>query len=356
MRIVMKQIGGIGLDAGNPKEEELKTWIRDLQIDCCGIIETNVFWGKCHDRARFNERMRTGSWEHMRTSTAYNKHEFTARAQYGGTATVCLDQLAHRTGGTGADERGLGRWSWILLRGKHNLNTRIVTAYQPNATMYTKCLGSVFKQQERYFLLNNIDDDPVAMFRKELCACLLKWIRKGERIILMIDANEDVRDGPLSKRLRELGLISPIQTKFGSLNMPPTYHRGSVPIDAIFVSPSVCVDKTGMLEFGNGPGDHRAIFIDVHQQYIIGEDPYKIHRQQARRLISTNPMVVDRFNRDFEFQLSRNHVHEQMEALYNSCSNPMTTSEMIGLWFRHFSTPTSDAVNYVWALCHPLMN
>ena len=77
-----------------------------------------------------------------------NKHEFTARAQYGGTETVCLDQLAHRTGGTGADERGLGRWSWILFRGKHNLNTRIVTAYQPNATMYTKCLGSVYKQQE----------------------------------------------------------------------------------------------------------------------------------------------------------------------------------------------------------------
>ena len=83
-----------------------------------------------------------------------------------------------------------------------------------------------------------------------------------------------------------------------------------------------------MLEFGNGPGDHRAIYIDVQQQYIIGDDPYKIHRQQARRLISTNPTVVDRFNREFEHQLSRNHVHEQMENLYNSCSNPMTESEI----------------------------
>ena len=110
--------------------------------------------------------------------------------------------------------------------------------------------------------------------------------------------------------------------------MPPTYQRGSIPIDDIFVSPSIASIRAGMLEFGNGPGDHRAIFLDVKQDILIGADPYKIHRQPARRLISTNPVVVDRFNRDYEYQLSRNHVHEQMLELYNSFDVPMTQAQI----------------------------
>ena len=327
-RIVIKQIGGMGIDAGNPKELELKEWLGNIQADCCGLIETNVYWGKCRDRARFNERMRHGPWEHIRTSTAYNRKEFTGRAQYGGTAMICFDQLAHRASGTGADNRGLGRWSWIMFRGKNNTNTRIISAYQPNVILYSENLGSVYKQHERHLLSNNIDSDPVDVFRDDLCKAISQWISKGEKIILMIDANEDVRSGVLSTRLRQLGLISPLQSKFGGHSMPPTFHRGSAPIDDIFVSPSLRVEKSGMLEFGNGPGDHRAIYLDVKQTDLIGIDPYKIHRQQARRLISTNPVVVDRFNRDYEYQLSRNHVHEQMEQLYQTCSNPMTCEQI----------------------------
>ena len=57
-------------------------------------------------------------------------------------------------------------------------------------------------------------------------------------------------------------------------------------------------------------------------------DPYKIHRQPARRLISTYPVAVDRFNRDYEYQLSRNHVHEQMLELYNMFDTPMTQAQI----------------------------
>ena len=141
-----------------------------------------------------------------------------------------------------------------------------------------------------------------------------------------------------------MGLMSVLQTRFGRPYMPPTFQRGSIPIDNIFVSPSISASRAGMLEFGNGPGDHRALFLDVCQESLIGLDSYKIHRQPVRRLISTNPVVIDRFNRDYDYQLSRNHIHEQM--LKNM-------RKLIAFVFRHFTTPTKDATSYVWvpSLC-----
>lgn len=162
------------------------------------------------------------------------------------------------------------------------------------------------------------------MFRNDLCAALQTWMNNGDQLVLMIDANKDVQDGALSLRSKSMGLISVLQSKFGKATMSPTFQRGSVLIDDISISPSISTIRAGMLESGNGPDDHRAIFVDVKQEALIGADLYKINRQPARRLLSTNPVVVDRFNQDYEYQLSRNHVHEQMLELYNSFDTPMT--------------------------------
>ena len=162
------------------------------------------------------------------------------------------------------------------------------------------------------------------MFRNDLCAALQTWMNNGDQLVLMIDANKDVQDGALSLRSKSMGLISVLQSKFGKAIMSPTFQRGSVLIDDISISPSISTIRAGMLESGNGPDDHRAIFVDVKQEALIGADLYKINRQPARRLLSTNPVVVDRFNQDYEYQLSRNHVHEQMLELYNSFDTPMT--------------------------------
>ena len=207
------------------------------------------------------------------------------------------------------------------------MRTRIVSAYQPNSTKYSNYYGSVYKQHERHFLLQNIDEDPTSMFQTDLRAALKTWIHYGDKIVLMLDANEDVHDGLLSKSLVLMGPVSVQQSRFGRTMMTPTYQRGSVPIDNIFVSRSITSVRADMLGFGNDPGDHRALFY-VKQLTLIGDDPYKIHRQPARRLISTNPIIVDRFNRDYESQLPLNHVHEQMQELYNTFDTPMTSAQI----------------------------
>ena len=115
IRIATKNIQGLGLTPGNSKEDELKEWMANRDLDIVGLQELNVNWNKCKNKARFCERFRSPAWEYIRYSVAHNKHDRTYRHQYGGCATIGLNQITHRVAGSGADERGLGRWSWLLL-------------------------------------------------------------------------------------------------------------------------------------------------------------------------------------------------------------------------------------------------
>jgi len=132
LRVVSKNIQGLGLQAGNPKEDELKSWIVNKNIDLIGIQEIYVNWNKCNNKNRFSERIRNPAWEFARYSVAFNKHDKKYRHQYGGCISLGVEQVTHRISGSGADERGLGRWSWLLLKGKDKVLVRVVTVYQPN--------------------------------------------------------------------------------------------------------------------------------------------------------------------------------------------------------------------------------
>ena len=324
VRIVSKQIGGLGVVAGNSKERELKNWMVANEVDCIGIQETNVFWKKCRDKAQFRERMRHHEWDFVRTATSYNKHEFTALNQFGGTAVVATNTLASRVLGTGGDEAGLGRWAWTRFRGKNKTFSRVISAYQPHKGSDKLHPKAVYRQQQRYWLDQNSDQCPLHHFRDDLCSLLQKWIQSGERIVLLIDANEKISTGTLHQRLERLGLVSVYKHRFGLEQMPATYHRGSEPIDNIFVTQNFRTLRAGMFAFGDGPGDHRGLYVDIDIESFMGAEEYIVQRLQARRLISTNPLVTEKFNRLFNEQLQRNHIHEQIDELYSTFTVPMT--------------------------------
>ena len=148
------------------------------------------------------------------------------------------------------------------------------------------------------------------------------------KIIVMIDCNEDIRTGKMNQMLTHLGLKSPVRQKHGTCNIPNTYHRGSAPIDDIYMSDEISFVRCGYLAFGDGPGDHRGIYIDINKKSLIGNSLHSIHRQQARRLISSNKRVADKFNKLFEQQLNRNHVMERMHQLDNHCQDSITPEQI----------------------------
>ena len=80
------------------------------------------------------------------------------------------------------------------------------------------------------------------MFCDDLCDTLELWRSQGDRIILMMDANDNVFKGKLSKRLAE----QPIEMKEAvhsetSGQGPSTHNRNTknVPIDGIWHTPDL---------------------------------------------------------------------------------------------------------------------
>ena len=207
----------------------------------------------------------------------------------------------------------------MVIKGTNKKKTRIVTVYQPNIQKDVRSSSSVYQKHKRYWLTKNKDKCPNDLLRRDLKKFLVTCIKQKEKLVILVDCNEDVRKGKLDSILRSIGLRSAIRQRHGEASIPPTQHRGSTPIDDIYLSHDIHIVKTGYLAFGDGPGDHRALYVDVSKKSLMGNSLQEIHRQQARRLVTSDQNTVLKFNTLFQKQLNRNHVLERMDALDKSC-------------------------------------
>ena len=352
IRIVTKNIGGLGVKPGNAKEDELKNWIGKKQIDIIGIQEVNINWKKCRGKYSLGERMKTPSWEYVRTSGSYNKHDTDTMSQWGGTLTVCKDQMTHYVAGTGGDERGLGRWSWILFQGKNKRRTRVITVYHPNKNRDPMKCCTPYQQQRQVLVAQKIEECPNEILRNDLYKSIKTWITNGDSIIVLADCNEDVRHGKLGEKLSGLGLFSPIRQKFGDIGMPATFHAGSKPIDDILITRDLKFDAVGYLPFGDGPGDHRGVYIDIDKDSMIGRSIYEIHRIKGRKLKSTDIKTVDKFNMLMKDQLEKKNALRRMEVLDKSCWSNMTSEQEVE--FEKIDKAFVEAFRYANKRCKKL--
>jgi hypothetical protein len=78
--------------------------------------------------------------------------------------------------------------------------TRIVVAYRTGSRK-PKGLRTVYQQQVRYMQLHNLKGSPQQLFDKDLLHQCKLWRKSGERIILLMDANEHVLKEKFNKGL-----------------------------------------------------------------------------------------------------------------------------------------------------------
>jgi hypothetical protein len=77
--------------------------------------------------------------------SAQNVHEakVAGRVQEGDTGTICFGESTGYIRKTGGDDKGLGRWSWILFGGTNRHNMWVITVYNPcrnkNVNSRTTC-------------------------------------------------------------------------------------------------------------------------------------------------------------------------------------------------------------------------
>ena len=116
--------------------------------------------------------------------------------------TIINEQLCSYIKDSGVDHTGLGRWSWYLLEGEPGYKTRVITAYAPCGDK-TSDIATVYKQQWRYIQEKGLKTNPKSMFREDLLHALRQWKQEGDRLILMMDANENVQTGFMCKQMGE---------------------------------------------------------------------------------------------------------------------------------------------------------
>ena len=356
-RIVSHNINCVGLEiVGNYKFTRAKEWLYNAQVDICGWQEVGLAQHLFQRHERLAERMRDSRRSHLRISSANNHHESMEKFQYGGTAIFAFDDLAHMIRASGADDRGLGRWSWLQFEGHRNKRVRCISAYNPCRSPLNH-YSTVYSQHKRYFQEQKMDVCPRIQFRKDLCLFISKCIADGESIILMIDCNENLsKNLDLQSHLTTapLHLIDPIRHKYQNLHqLPATSDRGSFPIDSIFVTQDLChISRGGWLPVGFTFSDHRILYVDIPIKKILRKYKNSICPYRMRRLKCHDPKTVQEYNKILEAQYLHHNTLAKLEEFKLTRSDPITDEDFDKLC--KIDKVCTDAVRHAEKKCRKL--
>ncbi len=148
---------------------------------------------------------------------------------------MALGTISPEVVDSGVDSTGLERWCWIWL-GLGTKKTRIVMAYQPSNS--GQSAGTTVKdQQSRYFFALGDARSPRTIFYEQLVSQLISWKAIDNDIVLLGDFNKNVYSSWLACQLSQddLNMTKICRCHMG-IPIPPTFWRGSIPINGIFTT------------------------------------------------------------------------------------------------------------------------
>jgi len=140
----------------------------------------------------------------------------------------------------------------------------------------------------------------------------------------MLDCNEDVRTGKFTTIMKEeLGLVETVTAQHGP-DGPPTYERGSTPIDGIYVSSTLQGLRCGYLDF---TFDHRCLWMDIPAPIAFGHTIPPSIARRARRLNCNGPRIVKRYLDVLTSYLEERNMFARVDALFAETSFPLTIKQ-----------------------------
>ena len=163
------------------------------------------------------------------------------------------------------------------------------------------------------------------MFRDDLCAVLRQWRGLGDRIILMMDANDKVLDGTLSKMLAEedIEMREAVHSKVPGPG-PNTHFRGTDSIDGIWYTSDLELRGASYLPFDADMGDHRPVLADFTQASVLGINLPRIEYLAARRLISKVDRTCGKYIKDLGALIKRSRILERLKDIAKKSSNELS--------------------------------
>ena len=99
-----------------------------------------------------------------------------------------------------------------------------------------------------------------------------EWRSQGDRLMLLLEANEDIKNGNLERDIRsETEMITKdLLRERAHKYVPDTWCPSTNNIDGTFATPDMdcCGDRS--LLFWSGMGYHRNVLVDITHQSLLG--------------------------------------------------------------------------------------
>ena len=287
------------------------------------VVETNKDPRHTQESDR-TENLTKGWWQKHSASDEYLKEPNQPRKgsnsrQQGGVSMITANSMLEHVCESGGYERELGRWRWITLRGKQGKKTTLIGTYRTEMGWATS--------NNQLAALRSTEDgaknllEPTSLWYSDLKRLIQDKQDKGHNIVLSGDFNDDLTadKSKVQKLTKDLNLREVLLERHGSEQAPKTYEYGSKPIDGIFVSGNIEVEKGGYIDSLDCPGDHCALWIDVKQTDIIGEQQDHTSKKFSRRVTAKIPSVKNAFQELMEEQMKQYNIREKVDTLYEKC-------------------------------------
>ena len=307
VRLIYENLNGLlARLSNNEKLDKARGLIHDLEADIVCYNEHRLNLTHKDNKNGFSQLFRGGEAD-IRSVAAHNTHEakVAGRIQEGGVAALLFGPLIaqYDIESSGKDELGLGRWVMLVFKGENDITTRVIVAYNSCYNKNKNATRCSYQQQRRYFITKEKDTTcPRTRFKTDLFAKLDEWRENGDRLIVCMDANEDIYKKQIGRRLTdEAGLnMSEVVGDFTGEDLGATYFRGTKPIDGVWATRDIGIVGACVMPVGFGVGDHRLFVIDIQVASMIGAAPPKIERAPARRLNNKIPRVAERYTKTLE--------------------------------------------------------
>jgi hypothetical protein len=330
-RVLFQNINGIHKDSFHDDSKKLLAKAAQLQPDIAGLNEITLNPAKLAHQDQWHTRVKKAIPGSL-TTYAYNTTEpFATDHIAGGVGIIATKEAAVRFKSCSDDPTGLGRWTSVLINGRQDYNVRYVCAYNPNANGN---LEGNWMQQERYFKGIGNYQNPLDILQTDLCRALDTWLAAGEHIVLMLDANQDIRTDKLGRAFQSLGLKEAIISKHIDFHPPvPTQQTGSRTIDGIFTTLDLSDARCGYLAFGDGlESDHRMAWLDIPFEVAFGHNPPHLHKANPSRLSLEDPRFVARYHRQVIDGFETHQVFDKVDTLCKMVKDNAPLASIIDLY------------------------
>jgi hypothetical protein len=360
LRIILQNPNGIKTNLSDHDFHFSLSTCHQIGAGILCLAETNTNWNMLSQPSNTHRIMRK-VWTTSNLQVSQGKESFKSSYQPGGTLTAIVGRWTSRVISKGVDPHGLGRWSYITIRGKGDKIITVITGYR----VCSSTLGSIgektaYKQQFRHLSQKwrehnfSTTPDPHRQFILDLQSWIEALISKNHEIILSLDNNEDItlhegtrtpiisdsskpvlsttHDGSLTSLAQTCGLLDILGKQHSERPFPATYSRGKKRLDYILVSSSIAhsVTHSGILPYQSiFHSDHRACYIDIDPDILFQESTHEILPPCRRGLQLTDPRKVNKYKGEFFDQLSYHKIIEKQRDLFQIAEADLWSEDYI---------------------------